>query len=50
LHFALDAWGEKVGSEHLIRYRNLSPTVPNDCWLAGFRPDNEHHAAPCRSP
>jgi hypothetical protein len=50
LHFALDASGEKVGSEHLIRYRNLSPTVPTDCWLAGFWPDNEHHAAPCRSP
>ena len=34
-----------------IRYRNQTPTVPNECWLAGFSwPDNEHHAALCRSP
>jgi hypothetical protein len=39
----------KCETLHLIRYRNLDPTVPNDCWLAGFRPDNEHHAA-ARSP
>lgn len=49
LPIARDVWGGTAGSKHLIRYRNQNPSVPNDCRLAGFRPDNEHHAA-ARSP
>ena len=50
LRTALNAWEGTAGSEPSIRYRNLTPTVPNDYWLAGSRPDNEYHAALCRSP
>jgi hypothetical protein len=51
LHIALNVTG-KAGSvsKRSIRYRNQTPTVPNECWLAGFQPDNEHHAALGRSP
>jgi hypothetical protein len=58
LRFAPDAL-EEAGNEgfdgsvsfNTIRYRNQTPTVPNECWLAGFSwPDNEHHAALGRSP
>jgi hypothetical protein len=50
LRHAQNAWEGIAGSEQPIRYRNLDSTVPNNSWLAGFRPDNEHYAAPCRSP
>lgn len=44
LRTARGAW-EGTRSKHLIRYRNSVPTA-----FAGRRPDNEHYAAPCRSP
>jgi hypothetical protein len=50
LRIALDVTGKTGSNERSIRYRNLIPTVPNECRLAGFQPDNEHHAALCRSP
>lgn len=33
-----------------IRYRHLIPAVPQQCWLAVFRADNEHYVSQCRSP
>src|SRR4030095_16510504 len=43
LRIVRDVWEGTAGSERSIRYRNQIPTVPNECWLAGFQPDNEHH-------
>jgi hypothetical protein len=46
----LEAGSRPAREVPIIRYRNLIPKFQTKRLSPGFKPDNEHYAALCRSP